>query len=224
MTLRTPTVSLIIFVAALSIANTANSQWWNPLAPRDYNDCIIKNLKQGMSENAVRALQYACIEKYPAPKEPSLSKPENNQTELRYKKCRIDQDHYKLHTFIGIGDKHEHKTHLILDNLKNFKYDRQQNSVSFQNMNNFGLSGVLVGFTKAKQCHTDIKDFSFTAYCTGQRGTESGISSNSYGTLKCGSLPEDAKAMGFCKIGYSPTYNKFDESLIIFLETNNYCN
>jgi hypothetical protein len=215
-----------IFLAALSLLLPLISygQWWNPLAPKDYNECFIKNMKEGMGEDAVRALQYACIQKYPAPKESQSSINEKNKREERYKKCRIDKDDYKTHMHLAIGARESYKTSQVLEGVKNFQYDGQFNTVSFQNMNSFGISGIMVGFTKSKQCHAEIKDYAYSTYCTSYRGTESGVASKSFGSLSCGNLPREAKSMGFCTIGYSPFYNKFNDSLVDFLETNGYCN
>ncbi len=156
------------FLAALSLLFPliAYGQWWNPLAPKDYNDCIIKNMKEGMGENAVRALQYACIQKYPAPKESKSEIEERTRKEQRYKKCRVETDHYKHYMYFSIDGRNPAKTNQLLDNLKNLNYDSQANSISFQNMNDFGVSAVLIGFTKAKQCQAEIKDYTYSTYFT----------------------------------------------------------
>jgi hypothetical protein len=215
-----------IFLAALSLLLPLISygQWWNPLAPKDYNECIIKNMKEGMGKDAVEALQSACIEKYPAPKESQSSINQRNKREERYKKCRIDEDHYKVHIHLTIGEREPAKTSQVLEGVKNFKYDGQSNTVSFQNMNSFGISGIMLGFTNSKQCYAEIKDYTYSTYCQkNYSGTESGVASQSFGSLRCGNLPREAKSMGFCKIGYSPFYDKFNDSLLDFLERYGYC-
>jgi hypothetical protein len=81
----------------------------------------------------------------------------------------------------------------------------------------------MVGFTNAKQCHQKTEDYRYSTYCNAGF-TERGVASSAFGTLICGELPREAKGMGFCPIGYSPMYNQFNESLLDFLERNNYCN
>jgi hypothetical protein len=198
------------------------SQSWNPFEPKDFDECIIKNLKPGMSDEAVKALQYSCIKKYP-PKSSDAEKLVEKKLDERLKKCRLEKDHYKTHMFLAIGKIDSYKTSEIISKLKTFKYDGSLDKVGFQNMNPFGISGVAIGFTNDKQCPQKAEDYRFSTYCT-DGFTERGVASNAYGFLSCGQLPKEAKAMGFCPIGYSPMYNQFNESLLDFLEKNKYCN
>jgi hypothetical protein len=215
------TLSIISVLIILSHQSIAKAQWWNPAAPKDYDDCVIKNLKSGMGEEAVRALQFSCMQKYPQ-KTTAAEKLAEKKAEERYKKCRIERDHYKTHMFISLEARDNIKTNEILSKLKSFKYDGAANRVSFQNINSFGISGVMVGFTSAKQCHQKTEDYRYSTYCNAGF-TERGVASSAYGTLNCGELPREARALGFCPIGYSPMYNQFNESLLDFLEKNNYC-
>jgi hypothetical protein len=215
---------MFIAIGCIFVPFASYGQWWNPLAPKDYNECIIKNMKSGMGEDAVRALQYACIQKYPAPKESQSSINERNKRDERYSKCRIAKDHYKAHMIIGVEARNSYKTNQVLEGIKNFRFDGQSNAVSFQNMNGFGISGIQIGFTTSKNCHKEIEDYAYSAYCTGSRGTENGVASHSFGSLSCSNIPKEAKSMGICKIGYSPFYDQFNDSLVEFLEINGYCN
>lgn len=218
--------SLIVIVSSILLMTSfeARAQWWNPLAPKDFEDCVIKNLKSGMGEDAVRALRSACRAKFPT-KESAAEKLEAQKKDARYLKCneenKIDLDH----RFIAIGRANQIKTNEILSNLKSIKFDQSGAApfVNFQNMNSFGISGVMIGLTKDKSCPRKIEDYIYTTYCT-QGNTEKGVSGGSFGGLSCGWLPKEAKNIGFCPIGFSPMYNRFDDSLLTFQENNGYCN
>jgi hypothetical protein len=215
-------LSILIILNLLLASSTSYAQWWNPLAPKDYDDCVIKNLKSGMGEDAVRALQYSCMQKYP-PKSTAAETIAEKKVDEKYKKCGLDREHYKNHMFFALGSRSSYITSEIISKIKTFKYDGSTNKVGFQNMNSFGISGVMVGFTTNKQCPQTTEEYQYSTYCS-SHSTESGVAPSAYGSLSCGQLPKEAKAMGFCPIGYSPMYNKFNESLLDFKENNNYCN
>jgi len=215
---------IIIFLVAcnsLLVPNLVHAQWWNPLAPKDFDDCVIKNLKSGMGEEAVRALQYSCMQKYPS-KESAAEKMAAQKLDARYQKCNLDKNHYKDHIFIPIGGANRGRTSFILSNLKEYEYNSGSNSVEFQNKNAFGMSGVMVGFTNSKSCSSEIGDYKFSMYCA-KGTTKDGVSSGAYGYLNCGAIPKSAKSMGTCLIGYSPQYDKFNDSLLAFMESNGDC-
>jgi hypothetical protein len=198
--------------------NNAFAQWWNLSEPKDFDECIIRNMKSGMGDEAVRAIRRSCINKYP-PKA-DLKKIE---LDARYKKCKIESDHMRNHMFLSVDP--SSSTSLQAANvISKFESRSFKDSyISFQNKNSFGISGVLLGFTKSKQCTNVISDFKYTAYCTATN-TNEGISSNSYGSLWCRSLPSESKSMGYCMIAFSPRYNQFDNSFLNFSERNGFCN
>jgi hypothetical protein len=175
-----------------------------------------------MGDEAVKALQNSCMQKYP-PKASAAELLMYKNRANRYSKCNVEQDHYKKHKFINLGWRNSYKTNEVISKLKNLKYDRSLGNVSFQNMNSFGISGVAVGFTVNKQCPQKTEDYQFSTYCT-NNSSESGVAASAYGSLVCGQLPNEAKAMGFCAIGYSPIYDPYNESILDFLEKNSYCN
>lgn len=226
-------LSTLLLLNCLLVSPLVYAQWWNPFAPKDFDDCMIKNLKSGMSEEAVRALRYSCIRKYPLEKTAAETIAEKKVAEQykteeiklaeKYKKCKINKDHYKKQMFISLESQGSNKTTELISRIENIKYDGSANKVGFQNKNSFGISGVIVGFTTNKLCSLTMKEYQFTTYCTSY-STESGVVGNAYGSLSCGELPKEAKALGFCIIGYSPMYDQFNESLLDFLEKNNYCN
>lgn len=214
-------VTILVF-NFLTTHSISYAQWWNPLEPKDFDECVIKNLRSGMGDEAVQALRYSCMQKYP-PITSAADKLAEKKVDEKYRKCRIKRDHYKTHMYLSLGKRETNKTSEIISKLKTFKYDGALEKVSFQNMNSFGISGVMVGFTTAKQCPLKTEDYSFSTYCN-TVSTEYGVASIAYGSLSCGKLPKEAKGMGFCAIGYSPIYDKYNESLLDFLEKNNYCN
>ena len=213
----------LILMTFVGIPSVSNAQWWNPLEPKDSNECIIKNMKEGMGEDAVRALQYACIQRYPAPKATATEIASRSKLDERYKKCGLDRYHYKNHMYFALDGRNKNKTNEILNKLQSLKYNPQTNAVSFQNMSSVSISGVMLGFTSKKQCLSDTESYDYTTYCnTGS--TETGVGQNSYGSMRCGALPKESKTMGTCKIGYSPFYNQFNESLLDYFEISGYCN
>jgi hypothetical protein len=200
----------------------ANAQWWNPLAPKDYNDCIIKNLKDGMGEDAVRALKFACYEKYP-PRTTAAEKKEETTKKMRMSKCGLDDDHYKFHWFFNLNEKRIINFKKHLESIIIEEYSSHNNHASIQNKNAFAISGVMIGLTGAKSCSLNSDSYEAVAYCH-STSTDSGIiSSMSYGRFRCSEVPKKAKSMGYCVIGYSPRYYKFDDSLLKFKEDNGLC-
>jgi hypothetical protein len=196
----------------------AIGQWWNPFEPKDYNECIIKNMKHGMSEEAITTLKQACIRKYPTPEFKERIKKED-----RYRKCGIKMYDYSKYQLLSIDGKGSNKTRVLLENLKYVKYWSEVNTLSFNNMNQFGVSALLIGFTKSSQCYPDSSDYSYTTFCTMQGKTENGIPKGTFGYLQCEATPIAAKSMGYCVLGFSPIYNRFDDSLLHFMEKNGYC-
>jgi hypothetical protein len=210
---------ILFFAVMMPIELLAQS--WNPFAPRDYNDCILKNLKEGMREDAVRAVQFACTEKYPTPEDKSIASG-LKALEARKKKCKYKDEFTTNHTFIGIELKRNQQvTQAIINKIKSLKLENN-NLLHFQNMNNFGLSGLSIGFINAKQCPLDISSYNYTTNCFSDKNN--GVAPTSYGGLPCGSLPPEAKSMPMCVIGFSPIYPSYGHTLLEFLEDNGYCN
>jgi len=185
----------------------ANAQWWNPLAPKDANDCIIKNLKNGMGEDAVRALKFACYEKYP-PQQTAAEKREESLKKLRMLKCNLSDDHYKYHYFFTIKEDRIINLKKHIDAVKIEEYNG--NFASIQNKNSFAISGVAIGLTSAKSCSLNPDSYETIAYCR-SGSTDSGvISAMSFGRFNCTEVPKKTRGMGYCVIGYSPRYYQFD--------------
>lgn len=214
------TVIFILFISH----SISYAQWWNPLEPKDSDECIIKNLKSGMSEETVRALQVSCWAKYPQKKDSGVVQSAAKELDARYKKCGLTDDVHKTRVIFSLGgSRGADKTVEIISRLNTFKYEGVFNTASFQNINSFGISGIMIGFTNEKQCPRKTEEYRFSTYCL-SANTDDGVSASTYGSFKCGELPKEAKSMGFCPIGYSPIYTRYDDSILKFLEKNKYCN
>ena len=141
------TLLTIIIFNFLTTHSTSFAQWWNPLEPKDFDECVIKNLKSGMGEDAVTALRYSCMKKYP-PKVSEADKLAAQKSEEKFKKCRIEKDHYKTHMFLALGDRDSYKTSEIISKLKTFKYESALDKVSFQNSISFNSFSCFWNFFK----------------------------------------------------------------------------
>jgi hypothetical protein len=214
-----------VFITALYLLifnSVANAQWWNPIAPKDFNDCIIKNLKDGMGEDATNALKSACYEKYP-PQTSQAEKREEILKKQRMIKCGIQEDHWKFHWFLSISEWNSNNLEKYLNNIKIEDYDTYGNLIKVQNKNSFPISGVLMGMTKNKSCPSNLNAYDAVSYCKSNSTDYGVISSMSYGKFKCDEIPPKSKKLGYCLIGYSPQYNRFDDSLIKHHEAHGFC-
>lgn len=215
-------INKILFLLTLTsslITNSANAQWWNPLGPKTYEDCLLQNMKEGMSDLSAKLVINACQNKFKTEEEKKEEiKWQNEQQQLaeRYKKCGLDKYATKRPMFTN------ESTNPIINKLTQIKYDTKSNSISFQNSNNFGISAVALGFIKGKACPKKLDDYTFSTFCSRIDSTQ-GVSPSTYGTLACGTIPKEALSLGYCIFGFSPTYNKFDDSLLEFYEKNDFC-
>jgi len=62
-----PTFKLRIIFIAIGFGATiqANAQWWNPLAPKTMEECILQNMKGVTSNDAAGLVAQACARKFP---------------------------------------------------------------------------------------------------------------------------------------------------------------
>jgi hypothetical protein len=112
----------------------------------------------------------------------------------------------------------------IVGNIKRVSCNKNKNTLEFQNNNDFGISGVKIGFTKNKQCTSSDDDYEVIATCKAQGvGTNEGVNSRSFGMANCGVVPSDAASLRYCVVAFSPTYKNWDSGLLDFLESNKYC-
>ena len=114
-------------------------------------------------------------------------------------------------------------TNSVIGKIKSRSYSN--NTISFQNNNNFGISGLRIGFTKEKNCPTyanEDKELVASVYCTSYL-TKDGVPSKSYGKLQCQSIPNNISKLGYCVLGFSPVYDKFNNDLLVFMEREGFC-
>ena len=57
-------INFFLFFATLAIHQSAFAQWWNPLEPRNLEDCILQGMKGVTSDQAARAIERACRTKF----------------------------------------------------------------------------------------------------------------------------------------------------------------
>ena len=64
--MKTPSVIAAFLIILFAYSSHAEAQWWNPFAPKNFDECILDKVKEGMGEDAVRAVQYACAAQFRA--------------------------------------------------------------------------------------------------------------------------------------------------------------
>jgi hypothetical protein len=207
------------------LSPTLEAQWYNPFSKKTAEDCILEKIKETRGEDAVRALQMSCYAKYESVNSQSPSSTNaDKDKERRLKSCKIEPDDYKFIELFDVLGTKSREVSKIIDNVKKANYDRASNSISFQNNNSFGISTLMIGFTKGKVCSTSKSDYDYTTYCGGSN-SKSGVSTVSFGRLSCGTLPSEVSKLGMCVLGFSPTYDRFDggDSMLAFKEKNGFC-
>lgn len=59
-------LSWLVFASfALIAPPQAQAQWWNPLAPKTYEDCVLKGMKGVSGDTAAMSVMGACRKKFP---------------------------------------------------------------------------------------------------------------------------------------------------------------
>jgi hypothetical protein len=215
----------LLFIFILTLSSHCFAQWYSPFkSKKTPEDCILEKIKDVRGEDAIGLLTRTCWDKYGgnyAESTPSEKKA-YKLIQDRKNKCRIPEDAYKFHFyFVNYNGSlsHKEKNVSVISNLKNRKIEI--NGIEFQNNNHFGISGVMIGFTNSKQCPSKLEDYDLTSYCSNYT-TESGVNRTSYGKIQC-NFPKASIGKGFCILGYSPTYDKFNDSLLEFAENNGLC-
>lgn len=57
-------MAALITVVGASLPAAAFAQWWNPLAPKTYDECILKNMKGVTSDKAADMITLSCLEQF----------------------------------------------------------------------------------------------------------------------------------------------------------------
>ncbi len=58
-------VVLVASALLASLFTSAHAQWWNPLAPKTFEDCVLQGMKGVNSDQAANAVLLACQQKFP---------------------------------------------------------------------------------------------------------------------------------------------------------------
>jgi hypothetical protein len=147
---------------------TSEAQWYNPFAKKTAEDCILEKIKETRGEDAVRALRMSCYAKYESVNSQSPSSTNaDKDRERRLKSCKIEFDDYKFREMFDVFSTKSREVNKVIDNVKKATYDRASNSISFQNNNDFGVSVLMIGFTKGKACGANKADYDYTTSCGG---------------------------------------------------------
>jgi len=181
----------------------ATAQWWNPFGPKSYEDCVLEGVKTAKTRDAVTAVQYACLEKFP-PKGRSdreISR-EAEQLSALAKKCRLPDD-ADGKSVIGVS-KERPQIQRAVNNLTNLKFGNQSGvpRISFQNRNHFSVTVVALGFTRSKSCPVEgtSREYEAVVICADWSPYPTGIGAGLYGTLTC-QKEANSFSIGYCPVG-----------------------
>lgn len=168
--------------------------------PSNYDECILDGVKTASNKAAVSAVYDACERKFQSPED----KKAERERKALIKKCRIPEKADSVIAFIGVQNTPE--VWPVIENIKNRKFamDSYTPVVKFQNNNQKGISGLMVGMgAKGKNCSANYSDYDATFYCGG--GWEgAGVSPNSYGSVPCPNEIKNFIGKPWCIIGVRP--------------------
>ena len=204
-------------VLGFGVALAANAQWWNPLATKTLDECILQNMKGVTSNDAATLVAQACARQFP----PTESA-EGQRKKKLLERCGLDADHWKTRALFALDGKSIDKTAGFIRKITRLSFDAQRNWLKIQNNNDFGLSGVMIGFARGKTCPSSISSYDATVYCA-HAISSAGVGANSYGTFACNEVPSEVKGYGICVIGISPIYDQFNDDLPNWMIANGYC-
>lgn len=128
---------------------------WNPFGPKNFEDCVLQNMKGVTSDAAAAHIRMACIKKFPRQPEQEKSAP---TTRYGYPRIDIWDYEYSSKIFENIG----------LGKTRKNQYGGIEIVVT--NKNNFGLTGIYIGTLKNKKsvtCSLDKSDYKEIYECSG---------------------------------------------------------
>lgn len=198
--------------------------------PSSFEDCILDGVKSAKSQAAVDAIKQACAIKFSDTRETKSEKNTRESKEALIRKCGLTapQDYDGS---IYISNDYKNRLGLIISNIKGGEF-APESPVSgvkwfpfkFQNNNQFGISGLMIGFTGDKSCPSDMSKFKATFYC-GYPNPDVGVSAQSYGKVFCPNEAEKfLRSSGSCVIGVRPIIDRFNVGMAKFMDSNNLCN
>jgi hypothetical protein len=213
---------IVLFLCVITYSPFSNA--WSLFGPKNFEDCVLSGMKGVTGDFAAKAVYKSCRDKFPNNEKPSnMSQTELLKKKERIKRCGLEENESKAHHVMVLGGSRSMKISEFLKNIKNDSFDIKKSELAFQNSNSFGVSAILIGFTKDKRCSDDTNSYEVTTYCSTGSGTNTGVSSTSYGKLKCQPVPSKFSNLGYCLVGISPTYLDSSDEYLHFMEQNGMC-
>ncbi len=220
---------------ALALMTSANAMAWTLFGPKNYDECILQNMKGVTDKTAAELIMMSCSNKFSNDYKPSKEEQAATlraeqaklATELLQKKraakCGISitsNGDFELKE-LRLGNEYEESTSQYLNLIKNAQFDKGMQKISFQNNNKFGVVALRIGFIKGKVCSNDSTAYEAIVSCTGYRS--GAVTPSSYGSLSCDRSPSNAGQYGYCLIGIAPQVQDLNDQLDFF-ETRGMCN
>jgi len=56
----------VVCLVAVCASTGAMAQWWNPLGPNNYDECVLQNMQGVTNDNAALAISSACRRQFPS--------------------------------------------------------------------------------------------------------------------------------------------------------------
>lgn len=140
---------------------------WNPFGPKNFDDCIIKNMKGVTSDTAAISIRHACRQKFP---ENAPSKVQEPTTRAGYPRLDIWDKPYNRRVFENIN----------VGRTRSNQYGGFEMTVT--NKNEFTITGIYIGIPSGKssgKCPLDKSAYVEIHECDGI------IHSNTTKTLFC---------------------------------------
>ncbi len=160
-----------------------NAYPWSPFGPKNFDDCIIENMKGITSDAAAGSIRMACRQKFPAKVDPT---PAVDISRAGYPRVDVWGNNYPTIAFSNI----------TTGRFQSTQYGGIWLPVT--NKNNFDLTGIYLGILKNKNqnlCTRDKSDYSEIFECSGT------IEANTTKNARCGSIEGR-----WCLVGFKGPY------------------
>jgi hypothetical protein len=194
---------LVLAVTLVFLPFYVSADIWS-LFSKTPEECIIEEVKAGMSDKQSNQVISACYSKY-------TSNNDENHWEYLRKDCGFDEHYSDNNRLILIDGVFKKQVKSTLDNLSDISF--RGDSLIFYNKNDFPIDAILVGYTDEKSCPANNLDYDYLRLCENITGTSrmKGVEAYSLGALKCKPVPDKAKKMGYCLAGFdygtNPSFN-----------------
>jgi hypothetical protein len=168
---------LLILLALFSLHFSVGA--WNPFGPKNFDDCIIQNMKGVTSDTAAASIRHACRQKF---SEKIPPKNQESAARIGYPRLDIWDKPYNQRVFKNIA----------VGRTKPNKYGGLE--ITITNKNEFTLNGIYIGISsenKPGNCSLEKSDYVEIHECNGE------IHSNTTKTLTCASPRGQWCVVGF---------------------------